>query len=70
MSKSDKKFINLSEDYELNYILKKYNKAQNKANRDMLIKIINDAKKNNPEIKDITHSMIDSILKDKLDNFE
>ena len=54
----------------MNYILKKYNKAQNKANRDMLIKIINDAKKNNPEIKEITHSMIDSILKDKLDNFE
>lgn len=36
MATKDQKYINFSEDYELNYILKRYNKRETNKNRELI----------------------------------
>lgn len=45
MSYSDHDFINFGEDHELNYILKQFDKRQTESNRNTLIDIGKDCKK-------------------------
>ncbi len=46
MPLSDNKYVSFSEDHELNYHLKKWGKKQSKANRDQLVKLGSELKRN------------------------
>jgi len=67
---SDRDFVS-TEEHELNYILKKYEKRQSKENREKIVNALKDFK-NNPEYKPHNRERFYSYLEEKeiLSNLE
>lgn len=61
---ADKDKVNLSEDYELNYILKKHEKRQTEENRKNLIEIAKKMKKETGS-KQTDRDELEKVLKNK-----
>lgn len=69
MGISDHEYVNFSEKYELNYHLKKVNKAQSQNNRDTLVVMGNELKKE-LDVTMVTHKQFHDYVKNNLERLE
>ncbi|WP_176454062.1 MULTISPECIES: hypothetical protein [Aeromonas] len=69
MGISDHKYVNFSEDYELNDHLKKAKKAQTEANREVLKEMGKELKEKLDETR-LTHEQFDEYIADNLSRLE
>lgn len=69
MSISDHKHVNFSQDYEMNYILKKFKKSQSIKNRSTL-DVMGDELKSSLDISILTHAQFHPYVDKNLDRLE
>lgn len=65
MAISDHEYVNFSEDYEMNYILRKFNKAQSAENRSKL-RVMGDECKASLGVSRLTHAQFHPYVKRNL----